>query len=206
MTSSTPPSTRPFPTAPSTARTAWLESIISSLFRVNVSTFLFSYYVLNGTFRGLIHGDAPDLWPENKWFRFYQDCEDHDEIVNFATVFAVLFSGVTGIMAGANLSGELKNPAKSIPLGTFGACGGTFFVYAVSLETKNLLFLYRMTTSFSQFLFIFTGLTCNRQLLYSDCGYMNDVCFYSFLVALGERVPDYLVPAITYYVCSQVSS
>lgn len=39
----------------------------------------------------------------------------------FFIVFAILFPAFTGLSAGVGLSGDLKNPAKSIPLGTISA-------------------------------------------------------------------------------------
>ncbi len=39
---------------------------------------------------------------------------------NFFKVFAIIFPAFTGMTAGVGLSGDLKNPARSIPLGTMG--------------------------------------------------------------------------------------
>ncbi len=49
--------------------------------------------------------------------------------LGFWTVFAVFFPAVTGIEAGLGLSGDLKNPAKALPLGTLGAVVVGYVVY-----------------------------------------------------------------------------
>jgi amino acid transporter len=59
---------------------------------------------------------------------------------NFWMVFAVFFPAVTGIEAGLAMSGDLKNPAKSLPWGTFGAIGASYAVYiAIPLFMGSLI-------------------------------------------------------------------
>ena len=50
---------------------------------------------------------------------------------NFIEVFAIVFPAATGILAGANISGDLANPSAAIPKGTFLAIAVTTFSYVL---------------------------------------------------------------------------
>lgn len=50
---------------------------------------------------------------------------------SFQSLFGILFPATGGIFAGASMSGDLKNPSKSIPKGTLYGLGTTFVLYAL---------------------------------------------------------------------------
>ncbi|WP_297093131.1 amino acid permease [uncultured Draconibacterium sp.] len=60
---------------------------------------------------------------------------------NFFVVFAIIFPAFTGMTAGVGLSGDLKNPSKSIPLGTVLATVSGMIIY--------VFIVYKLTMSAS---------------------------------------------------------
>lgn len=92
-----------------------------------------------------------DMFETMQWGSFQGSVENNFSGSNFWVVFAVFFPAATGIMAGANMSGELKDPKKSIPVGTLAAIAVSFIVYmavafwlAKSATSKELLRNYNV--------------------------------------------------------------
>lgn len=68
-----------------------------------------------------------DLFLEN-WSSGYTD-----PFLSFWGIFAIYFPAVTGIMAGVNMSGDLENPGRAIPLGTLAAVGVGLLIYTAQI-------------------------------------------------------------------------
>ena len=84
---------------------------------------------------------------------------------SFWAVFAVFFPAVTGIEAGISMSGDLEDPAKSLPWGTLFAILTGYIIY--------------MTIPF------FLSSVASREMLLSNPMIMRDVAIVGELVFLG---------------------
>ncbi|XP_069473644.1 solute carrier family 12 member 9-like [Ambystoma mexicanum] len=122
--------------------------------RDNVTT------LVNGSFTGFKLSTLMDnLYPR------YSPDYTTGRMMSFTTVFAVMFNGCTGIMAGSNISGDLKNPSFSIPRGTITAVIFTYIIY-------NLLSLM-------------VSCTCDRTLLLNDYSFMREFNIWHPFVTIG---------------------
>ena len=105
---------------------------------------IFAYFV--GTFT---HTPKPDYAIGYVGYNSTNLNENYDEdwslkgvknVVNIATeswitLFAVFFPASTGIMAGANISGDLKDAQRAIPIGTMAAVLVSGFIYICIIWT-----------------------------------------------------------------------
>uniref|UniRef100_A0A6A7FY59 Solute carrier family 12 member 9 n=2 Tax=Hirondellea gigas TaxID=1518452 RepID=A0A6A7FY59_9CRUS len=85
--------------------------------------------------------------------------------ITLMSLFSVLFSGVTGIMAGANMSGELKDPSYSIPRGTLAACAVSFLMYTALCTAA--------------------AFSTATDVLQNNYVFMSYICFWEPLVYIG---------------------
>lgn len=72
---------------------------------------------------------APFDEPITLWGEFPGAPEEGFEPMTFWQVFAIFFPAATGILVGVNMSGELRDPRRSIPRGTMAAVGVAIVVY-----------------------------------------------------------------------------
>ncbi|XP_074635463.1 solute carrier family 12 member 9-like isoform X2 [Acropora palmata] len=119
-------------------------------------------HCLNGTLR--YSSWSGKTFKENLWYHpsvDYTTCKPQNALL----VFGVLFNGVTGIMAGANISGDLKKPGYAIPFGTLAASIFTFVIYIL--------------------LVIFTSATCPHSLLKNNYNYLEAIDKVGPLITAG---------------------
>lgn len=83
--------------------------------------------ILGGSLAAFLLGSAPEaIRPE-----VFSLTATKENPHSFAVVFAIIFPAFTGMIAGLGLSGDLKNPHRSIPLGTILATLVGMAIYVV---------------------------------------------------------------------------
>ncbi|MCG9130581.1 amino acid permease [Candidatus Poribacteria bacterium] len=86
---------------------------------------------------------------------------------SFGIVFATCFPAFTGMIAGLGLSGDLKNPRRSIPLGTISATLGGMVVYII---VAIKLALSATPTDLANDYFIMTKIALWSPIIYIGLG------------------------------------
>merc|ERR1719228_2110541 len=78
---------------------------------------------------------------------------NYEDGQSFFSVFAVFFPAVTGIVAGANMSGDLKDPASAIPKGTLGAIATTYVTYLLYGLVVSFVYLPAASGNVTEYLY-----------------------------------------------------
>ncbi|CAF1237544.1 unnamed protein product, partial [Didymodactylos carnosus] len=129
-----------------------------------VNTYFYSHLLPNQSTEATYTGFSSATMKENTYSNYTIDYTT-GEMMNFATVFGVLFSSITGLLAGANMSGELKRPSRSIPIGSVTALLFVFFIYI----TETLLI---------------AG-TTSREALLNNYLFLQDINIWQPFVVIG---------------------
>lgn len=120
-----------------------------------------------------------DLWysgiswktiQENLWPNFTSGAAGSllppGEPETFKNLFGIFFPATAGIFAGASMSGELKNPSRSIPRGTLFALTLSFFLYFLVI--------------------IALGASVPRELFHKDIKIIQTVNINGLIIIIGE--------------------
>jgi amino acid transporter len=134
---------------------AWLGADWATRFQYVVMVVLFSA-ILSFLIGGFLHWDAGLL--AKNWTSSQTD-------LSFWVLFAIFFPAVTGFTQGVSMSGDLKDPGKSLPRGTFAAVGLSIIVYLLS----SVLFAAALP----------------GDVLISDYEAMRKVAVFGFIITAG---------------------
>ena len=105
----------------------------------------------------------------------YHNYEDPENTPSFFSVFGVFFPAVTGIVAGANFSGDLKDPAMAIPKGTLASIATTYvtyFAYCIIVAGSTL----RKASGFADEVLLKRDLLNDTYIESSNITYAFDEC------------------------------
>lgn len=134
---------------------AWLGADWASKFQFVVMALMIAA-LISFFWGGFVHWDSALL--KSNWF-------NGENQVPFWVLFAIFFPAVTGFTQGVSMSGDLADPGKSLPLGTFLAVGISLLVYFATA-------------------LVFSAAMPNADLA-ANYGAMKSVAKYGFLIDAG---------------------
>jgi len=116
------------------------------------------FYIMGAIFLSIISIVAGGIFADPVYEAQSMSLSVLDESVQLERVFEIFFPAVTGFTAGVAMSGDLKDPKKSIPSGTMAAIAVGLLVYlslavflSVSIERDYLVSDYNILAKISLF-------------------------------------------------------